>query len=149
MSKRTEVPLQAQDRSHYDRLPRRCYSGDGMNYDVLDSPDYPRASSRCIDSCSLCAALCLKLIQLFPGEAQREQCLADCARACLSAVHLLDHGLTLQKSLCELSANLCERCADQCLPEGAGDLGQVAQDAARNAAAAFREMASWARSEVA
>jgi len=120
-----------------------------MNYDVLESPDYPRASSRCIDSCSLAAALCLKLLQLFPGEAQREQCLADCARACLSAVHLLEHGLTLQGSLCELSANLCERCADQCLPEGAGDLGPMARDATLQAAASFREMAAWGNSEVA
>lgn len=120
-----------------------------MNYDVLNSPDYPRATRHCVDSCSLSAALCLKLIQLFPGDAQREQCLADCARACLSAVHLLDHGLTLQKSLCELSANLCERASEQCRPEGAGDLGQMAQDATRQAANAFRALAQWGAFEVA
>lgn len=149
MTRRTPVPFQSQDHNHYDQPARRCYSEYGMNYDVLDFPDYAQTSSRCLDACSLCAALCLKLLQLFPGDPQREQCLADCARACLSAVHLLDHGLTLQRSLCDLSASLCDRCAEHCLPDGAGDLGQLAQDAARQAADAFRAMAVWGSSEVA
>lgn len=109
---------------------------------MMDSTHLSRDYHRCLDSWSLCAALCLRMREFFPAQAEMQDvCLLDCARACQHALHLVGRGLMVQASLCEVSACICDRVARQRLPEGAGDLGQLMREACSEAAAAFRWLA--------
>ncbi|MBN9373611.1 four-helix bundle copper-binding protein [Hydrogenophaga sp.] len=71
------------------------------------------ACNTCADACDHCAAACLQ----EPDIKMMARCIAldmDCAAICRMAAGYMARGSEFAKCLCQLCAEVCQACGDEC-----------------------------------
>jgi hypothetical protein len=71
------------------------------------------ACQACADACDACASLCLK----EPDVGAMAKCIAldmDCAQVCRLAAAYMSRGSEFSPATCELCADVCDACGEEC-----------------------------------
>jgi hypothetical protein len=71
------------------------------------------ACNACADACDHCAAACLREADVTP----MARCVAldiDCAAICRLAVGYMARGSRFARQLCQVCAEVCEACGEEC-----------------------------------
>lgn len=75
--------------------------------------DCIEACKRCADACNTCSVACLQ----EENVAEMSRCVRldlDCAAICRLAVSVMVRDSEFSKAICQLCADLCEACAEEC-----------------------------------
>ena len=101
------------------------------------------ACDSCADACDYCAASCLKEDDVKA----MARCIAldmDCAQICRTAAAFMARDSDYARALCQLCAEVCEACGDECAKHPASHCQECAQ-ACRRCADECRRMAGMAQ----
>lgn len=100
----------------------------------------------CIDQCSNCHDVCLRMASTHCLEMGGEhtkpdhyKLMLDCAQICHVAADFMLRGSPRHAEICAACAHICETCADDC--ERIGDMGECVE-ACRACAESCREMSA-------
>lgn len=100
----------------------------------------------CIDQCSNCHDVCLRMASTHCLEMGGEhtkpdhyKLMLDCAQICHVAADFMLRGSPRHTEICAACAHICETCADDC--ERIGDMGECVE-ACRACAESCREMST-------
>ncbi len=75
----------------------------------------------CIDACLQCAAVCHHCASMDLQEDDPEmmshcaQLNMDCAAVCIAAAQLMSIGSKSSKKICQLCAEICKQCMNECV----------------------------------
>jgi len=100
------------------------------------------ACNACAAACNHCAAACLK----EPDVQMMAQCIAqdvDCAQICALAAAMMARGSGHQTALCQVCAEVCQACGDECAKHDAAHC-QACAKACHACAEECRNMAATA-----
>ncbi|WP_442886877.1 four-helix bundle copper-binding protein [Congregicoccus parvus] len=110
---------------------------------TTDTRDSTAALERCIEHCSTCHDVCLRMASGHCLERGGEHVrpahvtlMLDCADICRTAADFMVRGSPRHVFVCSLCADVCESCAQDC--ERLGDM-QACVDACRACADSCRE----------
>lgn len=102
--------------------------------------DCLEACIQCFLACDMCSDACLEeddIEKMVP-------CIRldrECAESCLAAIRAITRGSDQVESICRLTAELCDKCADECAQHEAEHC-QVCAEACRRCAEECRKMAA-------
>lgn len=97
------------------------------------------ACNACADACDHCATACLQEQDVK----MMARCIAldmDCAQICRLTASCMARGSEFVHAMCQLCAEICEACGDECAKHPMGHCQECAQ-ACRRCAAECRRMA--------